>query len=481
MRRTKIVCTIGPSSSGEAKVRALLEAGMDVARLNFSHGDHKVHLENHRTLRHCAQSMGVNLAIMMDLQGPKIRTRSLENGAPVLLEEGKPFTITTEDIVGNKSRVATTYANLPGDVNRGERILLADGTLELKVVAKTDTEVECVVVLGGMLGEKKGINLPGVKVSAPSLTNKDIEDLDFGLKLGVDYVALSFVRTPKDIVEAKERIAASGKSAHVVAKIERPEAIEHFDAILNETDAIMVARGDLGVEVDLQRVPQIQKQLIRACNDKGVPAITATQMLESMMNSPRPTRAEAADVANAIYDGTDAIMLSGESASGKFPIESVKMMNEIARCTDNAISASPPRDIFMRMRESSIRRQGSFSDAIGQAVTRLTQLVSPKRIVCFTKSGHTAVTISRYRPQTPITAMTLTEESRRRCALYWGVDAISGGEVENTDAMIRLVEESLLQRGLVEKNDTIIIVAGTPLGLGGRTNLLKLHRVGELA
>ena len=481
MRRTKIVCTLGPSSDNEATVRSLLAAGMDIARLNFSHGNHETHRKNYELLRRCASSMGKNLAIMMDLQGPKIRTGKLVGGTPIELIRGQSFFITTRSIEGDINGVSTTYQSLASDVRKGDRILLSDGLLELRVESASNTDVHCTVVQGGMLGEKKGINLPGVAVSAPSMTEKDIEDLAFGLSLGVDYVALSFVRRPEDILDAKRRIEEAGGTAHIVAKIERPEALACFDQILAVTDAVMVARGDLGVEVDLQRVPQIQKTLIRACNDTGVPVITATQMLESMISNSRPTRAEAADVANAIYDGTDAVMLSGETASGKFPIEAVSMMNEIAQCADNAISTAPQHDSSVRMRESSFRRQGSFSDAIGQAVTRLTQLVNITRIVCFSKSGHTAFTVSRYRPKTPITTITYSEETRRRCALYWGVDAICAPAVLTTDEMINTVEQSLFERGLVQRDDTIIIVAGAPLGMGGRTNLLKLHRVGELS
>lgn len=452
---------------------------MDVARLNFSHGTHAEHEACFTLLRTISAALGKNLAILLDLQGPKIRTRTLRDGKPIQLVDGADFCLTTRRIEGDASCVSTTYENLPNDVREGDRILLADGMLELCVKTVMPPDVHCTVVRGGVLGEKKGINLPGIAVSAPSLTSKDIDDLEFGLRLGVDFVALSFVRRAEDVLEVKKRIAAAGAFAFVVAKIERPEALQQLDQILQATDALMVARGDLGVEVELQRVPQIQKTLIRACNDNGIPVITATQMLESMITNAQPTRAEAADVANAIYDGTDAVMLSGETASGKYPIESVHMMSEIALCADRAISEAPPRENRVRLRESSARK-GSFSDAIGQAVCRMAQMIPIRRIVCFTKSGYTATTIARYRPSTPITAITLNDETRRRCALFWGVDAVTMGEVRGTDEMILAVEKCLLERGLAEKDDTLIVVAGMPLGLTGRTNMLKLHKVGEL-
>ena len=478
MRRTKIVCTIGPSSEAPEIVRELITGGMDVARLNFSHGSHDDHRRAFDTIRGLADECECDVAVMMDLQGPKIRTGRLENGAAIDLDEGQALCVTTRDVLGTAGLISTTYTALPDDVRPEDRILLADGTIELRVEKVAPPDVHCTVVHGGALGEHKGINLPGVEVSAPSLTEKDLADLEFGLSLGVDYVALSFVRSPDDIRAVKRHIEAAGKNTHVVAKIERPEAVERFDEILELTDAVMVARGDLGVEMDLDEVPQIQKQLIRKCNDRGVPVITATQMLESMMTNPRPTRAEVTDVANAIYDGTDAVMLSGETAAGKFPLRAVRVMASIANRTDTAIGASPPREAVSRLRSSGIR-SGSFSEAIGQAVCRMTQVLDVKRIVCFTMSGHTARAIARFRPNTPITALTINEETRRRCALNRGVDAIQADEVNHTDEMVRMVDRIITDNHLANAGDTVVIVAGMPLAVGGRTNLLKLHTVSE--
>lgn len=477
MRRTKIVCTLGPSSNDAETIGRLIDAGMNVARLNFSHGSHEDHRRVFETLRRVAADKDSNIAILMDLQGPKIRTGRLRDGEPVELRNSAKIVITTQDIEGNASRISTTYENLPHDVPKDSRILIADGSMELAVENVKDTEVYCRVVRGGMLGQHKGMNLPGVAVSAPSMTEKDIEDLTFGLELGVDYVALSFVRSAEDVRGLKTRIAEADKTTPVIAKIERPEALTCFDEIMDEVDGIMVARGDLGVEVELHRVPQIQKSLIRMCVDRGIPVITATQMLESMISSPRPTRAEANDVANAIYDGTDAVMLSGETANGKYPVEAVQVMATIAESADEALATSPDRPAQGRF--SSGKREASFKDAIGQAVVRMTQVTDLRHIVVLTQSGYSAETIARYRPRIPITAITLSEETRRLCALIWGVDAVQSAVVESMDDMIHVIDRIVLEKNLAQQGDPIVTVAGTPLGVGGRTNLLHLHRVGE--
>lgn len=478
MRRTKIVCTLGPASNRRETVDALVAAGMDVARLNFSHGTHVVHQAAFEHVRAAADAHGRAVAVLMDLQGPKIRTGLLENGAPVELVRGAPFTITVEGVIGNASRVSTTYDSLVRDVRPGDRILLSDGVLELHVDRVTDKDVHCTVLRGGVLGERKGINLPGVRVSAPCLTEKDLDDLAFGLQLGVDYVALSFVRSPTDVLDLKTRIAHAGYTTPVVAKIERPEALDNFDEIVQAADAIMVARGDLGVEVELHRIPQIQKSLIRSCNERGVPVIVATQMLESMMTMSRPTRAEANDVANAIYDGADAVMLSGETAGGRYPIEAAATMARIAESADNAIAAAPYREVQTRLRDHSVK-EGAFEEAIGQAVVRITQVTPVKRIVILTKSGFSALAVARYRPRTPITAITLGEDTRRRCALFWGVDAVASVETANLGELIALVDAAMLRHNLARNGDPILVVAGTPFGAGGRTNLVHLHRIGD--
>ncbi|NUM55739.1 MAG: pyruvate kinase [Candidatus Hydrogenedentes bacterium] len=478
MRRTKIVCTLGPSSNTRETIEALMRAGMDVARLNFSHGSHDDHRKTYTLLRRVASDLGRNVAVLMDLQGPKIRTGKLEDGKPIQLVPNAPIIVTTEQVPGNATRISTVYERLAHDVKPGDRILLADGVMELRVDRVTPPEVYCTVLRGGMLGEKKGMNLPGVAVSAPCLTEKDIEDLEFGLDLGVDYVALSFVRSPEDVIDLKKRIARTGKQAAVIAKIERPEALSRFADIIETADAIMVARGDLGVEVELHRVPQIQKTLIRMCNEMGVPVITATQMLESMMTNARPTRAEAADVANAIYDGTDAVMLSGETANGQYPVETVETMAQIVACADDAIAAAPAHEMHARLRDRRAHEAG-FKEAIGQAVVRITQVINVKRIVVLTKSGFSAIAVSRYRPRTPITAITLREDTMRRCALFWGVDAVACVPHDELTALIRDIDEIMVERSLASLGDSLLIVAGVPLGAGGRTNLVHLHRVGE--
>ena len=350
--------------------------------------------------------------------------------------------------------------------------------MELRVERVDGPDVFCHVVRGGVLGSHKGINLPGVNVSAPSLTEKDVEDLQLAIELESDFVALSFVRRAEDIRDIKRIIAKSRSRVAVVAKIERPEALTEFDKILEMTDVVMVARGDLGVEMPLQDVPQIQKDLIRQCNARGVPVITATQMLESMISSPRPTRAEAADVANAIYDGTDAVMLSGETAAGKYPVEAAETMVQIAEKADEAISRTGPADNVLRLRDRNATIN-SFGDAIGQAVCRMTLSLDITRVVCFTQSGHTAAKIARFRPNVPITAISLYDDTRRRLAMVWGVDAVATVEIANVDELIEEVDELLMHYRLAEAGDTIILVAGIPMQVTGRTNMLKLHVVGE--
>ncbi len=468
-RRTKIVCTIGPASESEAVIAALLDAGMNVARLNFSHGDRETHQRHYERLRRIAAARGVNLAIMMDLQGPKIRTGPMRGGADVALEQDAAITITTQAVPGDASRISTSYENLPHDVHPGDRILIADGLIELRVEAVAPPEVHCRVVRPGLLGQFKGINLPGVRIAEPSLTAKDREDLAFGLGLGVDYVALSFVRSAEDIRTLSRAMDAHGRRAGIVAKIERPEALDELVEIARLTDAVMVARGDLGVEIDFAEVPQVQKRLLRICNDAGSPAITATQMLESMVQHPRPTRAEAADVANAIYDGTDAVMLSGETAAGKYPVEACEVMARIARRVDAAVPAYSA---------AGIQDNTSFEEGIGEAVCRMVPGQNLRRLVCFTYSGHTAHALARHRPGVPIIALTTSENTQRLLALVWGVEAfLLHDDLDNFDTLLETSETLLHARNLVQRGDVIAVVAGIPLAQPGRTNILKLHRV----
>lgn len=489
-RRTKIVCTIGPATDSAEQMRALLMAGMNVARLNFSHGEHDEHRARFMRLRAIAAEQDSNLAIMMDLQGPKIRTGPMKDGAGVELTEGAPITLTTRPVLGGANEISTSYAHLPGDVRPGNRILIADGLIELQVLRVAPPDVHCKVLRGGLLGQFKGINLPGANIREPALTEKDREDLAFGLELGVDYVALSFVRAPEDLDAINGIIQEAGASARVIAKIERPEAVERFQEIALRCDGVMIARGDLGVEIAYEEVPEVQKRLIQACNEIGIPVITATQMLESMVQHPRPTRAEVADVANAIFDGSDAVMLSAESAAGSHPIEACAAMARIAFTADAEMMRAPPAERWVRLRTADHQpgvnrrvpqavRQNSFADAIGQAVCRMAASLRLERIVCFTRTGYTAQAIARYRPGTRITAITDSEATWRALALLWGVQAHLTEDVSGVDDLVRVVDRIVLDQGLARMGDTIIIVAGAPLAAGGRTNLLKLHIVGE--
>ena len=476
MRRTRIVATIGPATSSPEMVEQLLDAGMDVARLNFSHGTHEYHAQNIATLRQAAHKKGCSLAILQDLQGPKIRTGTLEQGQSVLLKSGSRFTITTNDIVGTAERVSTTYKALPQDVRCGDRIMLSDGLIELRVLETTGDEVITEVVFGGDLREKQGINLPGVNVSAPSLTPKDVKDLEFGLSQGVDYVALSFVRRSSDILDIKRRISAAGKNTPVIAKIEKPEALDDLPGILQLADGIMVARGDLGVEIPTGQVPPVQKMLIESSNAAGIPVITATQMLDSMIRNPRPTRAEASDVANAIIDGTDAVMLSGETATGMFPLESVRMMASIAEAAEASGRKSTPGT----MANLSIAPQRDIPTAISAATGAIVEAMPVHAIVALTLTGNTARMVAQQRPGVPILAFTPSEETYRRLNLVWGVTPLMGIYSDRLVHLSRHVHETLLSRKLARPDDTVILIGGHPLATFGSTNFLKIVRVEEM-
>lgn len=470
-RRAKIVCTIGPASSAPEKLAALMQAGMDVARLNFSHGSHQDHARVIADLRRLAAELGRPLAILQDLQGPKIRTGNMAAG-PAELVAGNPFTITTRAVPGDAACVSTVYRNLPVDVKPGDQILLSDGLLRLEVKAVRGEDIDCQVVDGGQLRARAGINLPGVQVSAPSLTEKDEEDLEFGISQEVDYVALSFVRRAADVIDLKERLARRGASIGVVPKIEKPEALEELEAILRAADAVMIARGDLGVELSPERVPFIQKQIIRQASQLKVPVITATQMLESMIEHARPTRAEASDVANAVFDGTDAVMLSGETAAGRYPVEAVTMMARIVRETETHLAFAPER----RRRDEGVT---SFPDAMAEAACRAAAEVKAVAIVAFTQSGFTARLISKHRPPVPVVAFTPYPHICRRLALYWGVLPRHSTFIADTEQMIARADAALVQEGLARPGDSLVFLAGSPSGQQGTTNLMKLHRVGE--
>lgn len=473
MRRTKIVATIGPSSSTPEIIARLLDAGVDVARLNFSHGTHEEHAERIEMLRAATRAAERPLAILQDLQGPKIRTGQLVDDKPVQLVPGTRFTITTKEVIGTAERVSTTYTALPHDVQPGDRILLSDGLIELRVIESTDDEVHTEVVFGGALREQQGINLPGVQVSAPALTPKDVADLEFGLAHDVDYVAISFVRRAADILDIKARIAAAGKATPVIAKIEKPEALNDLAAILEAADAIMVARGDLGVEMPAEHVPVVQKQLIEAANRAAIPVITATQMLDSMIRNPRPTRAEASDVANAIIDGTDAVMLSGETANGSFPVESVQMMARIAESAE----ASGRHGDIVTAQLPAIQVQREVSNAISAAACAIVEALPVRAIVAFTMSGNTAKLVSHLRPTVPILAFTPAESVYHRLNLIWGVTPILSDYVEGLDGLCKLVSKILVDRGFAQAEDAVVMTGGHPIAARGTTNFLKVIQI----
>jgi pyruvate kinase len=468
-RHSKIVCTIGPASSSPRNIDRLIQAGMDVARLNFSHGTHSEHAERVAVLRAAAVKHQKPIAIIADLQGPKIRTGPLAGAVPVTLRPGQRFVITTARTPGDANRVSTTFRPLPREVHRGDRILLSDGLIELRVQQIRGREVICEVVNGGTLGEHKGINLPGIELRVPALTKKDREDLAFALGQDVNYVAVSFVRRAEDVVLAKNLIRRAGKDTPVIAKLEKPEAIENLDAILRVADGVMVARGDLGVEMNPERVPVVQKMIIARAREARRPVITATQMLESMTQNPRPTRAEASDVANAIFDGSDAVMLSAETASGKYPVEAVAMMARIIENAEASITEFP---------RPSMQEKLKVAETVAELVCHASRELHMKLIAVFTHSGFTARLVSRYRPLVPIVAFSPEGETRRRMALIWGVMARGIADVHKVDGLAEIAEQRLLEERLVREGDVIGIVAGTPMGIRGTTNFMKFHVIG---
>lgn len=470
-RRAKIVCTLGPASRSPAMIEKLVGAGMDVARLNFSHGTHEEHAAVIKLVRRISDRYRKGVAILADLQGPKIRTGLIEGGAPLRLRFGQKFFITTRNIKGTPEGVSTTFRGLPRAVRKGDSILLADGVIALRVLSVRGQDVMCHVENGGLLGEHKGINLPGVKLQIPSLTRKDVADLHFALSAGAEYVALSFVRTAKDVAAAKKLIARTGKSTPVIAKLEKPEAIEHLDEILAAADAVMVARGDLGVEMSPEKVPVVQKEIISRARNALVPVITATQMLDSMEKNPRPTRAEASDVANAIFDGSDALMLSGETAAGQYPLEALSMMDRIIREAE--------ANVFEPMRPARFDEL-RISEVIAGSVCRAAEELKMKAVVVFTETGASARLVSKYRPRVPIIAFTPNPESYPRMGLLWGVTARRTGNLKNIDELTREAESRLREERVVVDGDVIGIIAGTPVGARGSTNLMRLRRIGAI-
>ena len=466
-RRTKIVCTLGPATRSLEAVRNLIRAGMDVARLNFSHGTQQEHAQTAAWVRQAAEEARRPIAILQDLAGPKIRTGRLRGRRPILLRAGQELRLTPEQVPGRPRLISVTYPTLAQEVRKGDRILLADGLIELRVLGSSQDGVETEIVNGGVLGEHKGVNLPGSRLQLESVTPKDEDDLAFGIGLGVDYVAISFVRRARDVRRVKSLLAERKAQIPVIAKLEKPEAVRNLDSILAAADGIMVARGDLGVETPMEQVPLIQKEMIQKAGAARIPVITATQMLESMTQNPRPTRAEASDIANAILDGTDAVMLSAETATGKYPIQAVETMAQIARHADGKIGENLER---RRMQRSGI------AETISESVVDAAHTLAAKAIVVFTRSGSTARLISKYRPPCPVYAFCHDETTANRAALYWGVAPIPMPLELDQEATFAQAETVLLRRKRVSPGDVVAIAAGAP-GQPGRTNLMKLIQV----
>jgi pyruvate kinase len=469
-RRTKVVATLGPATNSPERIRELIEAGVNVFRLNFSHGTSDMHRTNAERIRAIAGELGANVGILQDLQGPKIRVGRFADDK-VTLVVGEAFALTChDDSPGDASRVGVTYTGLCHDVKAGDALLLDDGRLALRVLGVDGGTVRTEVTLGGTLSNNKGINLPDADLSIPALTDKDVEDLRFGAKIGVDWVAMSFVRSRDDLLLARHYLAREGSSAKLMAKIEKPGAVERFAEILREVDGIMVARGDLGVEMPPERVPQIQKKVIRACREAGKPVVTATQMLESMIGNPTPTRAEASDVANAIYDGTDAVMLSGETAVGAYPIEAVKMMDRIARTVE------ADEMYIADMREKAPAPEDTTADAVSLGVCNMAHTLRSQLIVTFTSSGATGIRVARNRPEAPILAITPSERAYHQLSIVWGVLPHLTDDISDTDEMVSTANQVIMERGLLEPGSRFVITAGVPFGTRGTTNMIRVER-----
>ncbi len=466
-QRTKIVCTIGPASEDEKTLQGLVGAGMDVARLNFAHGDYPSFSKIIKRIRDASEGAGRSVAIMQDLPGPKLRTGPISGGVAVL-KRGSAFDLVGHEVQGSDERVSTSYAGLAADVNPGDRIFLDDGAIQLEVLETSEDIVRTRVLNDGSLRPEKGINVPGVRLSVPSVTARDLQHLEFGLSQGVDYVAISFVRESSDVQMVRDAARDAGCDPLVIAKIEKYEALDHLEGIIEASDAIMVARGDLGVETPLSQVPLVQKRIIRACNAANKPVITATQMLESMVGNPRPTRAEVTDVANAILDGTDAVMLSQETAIGEYPVQTVEVMARIAVSTESELP-------FVGL-------LGQHGDAVGQpvptvmalAACRMAQALGAKLIVAPTRTGSTAQLISRFRPQAPVVALTMDEKTRRRLALSWGVLPLFGPSFKHFGEMLAYVRHRLKEEELADAGDRIIVTGGAPLGEPGSTDFVRV-------
>lgn len=475
-KNTKIVCTIGPASESVDTLVQLIESGMNVARLNFSHGDHDEHLARINNIREASEKTGRRVAILLDTKGPEIRTNNMKDHKPVTLVKGSEVRVSMTEVEGDETKFSITYTELINDVEKGSHILIDDGLVDLLVtdIDTANNEIVTEVQNTGVIKDKKGVNVPGVSVQLPGITEKDANDIRFGLENDIDYIAASFVRKPGDVLEIREILEETGnESVQIIPKIENQEGVDNLDDILSVSDGLMVARGDLGVEIPAEQVPVVQKEMIRKCNLAGKPVITATQMLDSMQSNPRPTRAEASDVANAIFDGTDAIMLSGETAAGDYPVEAVQTMNRIALVTEGREEAKT--DI------SSLKpsTEGDMAEAISQSVAYTARSLSVSTIVAATESGHTAKMISKYRPSAKIIALTFSESQARKLVLAWGVEPFVVEKPASTDEMMSLAGTVAKESGYAHDGDTIIISAGVPVGEKGTTNLMKIQVIGE--
>jgi pyruvate kinase len=469
-RRAKIVCTLGPAVDGPERIRELIEAGMDVARLNFSHGSHTEHQQRHSWVRAAAHAVDRPVGILADLQGPKIRLGKFAEGS-VVWADGETVVITNEDILGSHDRVSCTYTKLPEEVRPGDRLLIDDGKVAVEVVDSDGTDITCRVTVGGPVSNNKGVSLPNVAVSVPALSEKDADDLRFALALGVDLVALSFVRSPDDIKLVHEIMDQVGRRVPVIAKIEKPEAVDRLESIVNAFDGLMVARGDLGVEMPLEQVPLVQKRAVQLGRELAKPVIVATQMLDSMIENPRPTRAEASDVANAVLDGADAVMLSGETSVGRYPIVTVQTMARIISTTEAGDRAVP------RLQHDPRTRGG----AITHAASNIARAIGAKALVAFSQTGDTVRRLARLHCELPLLAFTPDPEVQNQLTLSWGVESFLVDSVEHTDAMFRQVDHALLGLGRGVPGELVVVVAGTPANTPGSTNTLRIHQLGSLS
>jgi len=471
MRRSKIVCTLGPAVDSYEQLKTLIEAGMNVARFNMSHGSHAEHEERYHRVRKAAEESGRPVGVLADLQGPKIRLETFAEG-PVELVRGEEFTITTEDVAGDKTICGTTYKGLPGDVSKGDPVLINDGNVALQVVEVEGPQVRTIVIEGGVISDHKGINLPGAAVNVPALSEKDVEDLKFALKMGADMIALSFVRNASDVRDVHRVMDEVGRRVPVIAKVEKPQAVSNMEEVVLAFDGVMVARGDLAVEYPLEQVPMVQKRLIELCRRNAKPVIVATQMMESMITNSRPTRAEASDVANAVLDGADAVMLSAESSVGQYPVETVKTMSKIVEAAEQELLS---RGLQPLVPGKKPRTQGG---SVARAACEMADFLDGKALVAFTKSGDTARRLSRYRVSQPILAFTTEAATANQLTLSWGVETFVVKHVDHTDEMVELVDAELLRLQRFETGDTMLITAGSPPGVPGTTNMVRVHHLG---